>query len=130
MVHLHDIFSLLFFFSSKAPTQSPDSYPKFVSNIKSNSPRYSNYSSLCVDSYKEEVIFCFKLHTNYQHFMVDICPNEHSMVNFSISYPFKGARAGHVLYACFALVHLPQTESTRSETPRQLSQCGVRLHVN
>jgi hypothetical protein len=26
--------------------------------------------------------------------------------------------------------HSPSTESTPSETPRQLSQCGMRLHVN
>jgi hypothetical protein len=55
-VHLHEIFDF-FFFSSKAPTRSPDSYPKFVSNIKSNSPRYSNYSSLCVDSVNVELFF-------------------------------------------------------------------------
>jgi hypothetical protein len=45
-----------------------------------------------------------------------------------------------VMYACFGLIHLPHNESTRSETPHQLSQCklrpmstestGVRLHVN
>ncbi len=71
--------------------------------------------------------------------MVDICPNEHSMVNFSISYPFKGARAGHVRLFCFGASSAnwvdaewdsPSTESMRSETPRQLSQSGVRLHVN
>jgi hypothetical protein len=62
-VHLHEIFDFCFF-SSKAPTWSPDSYPKFVSNIKSNSPRYSNYSSLCVDSFNTELIFCFKLYKN------------------------------------------------------------------
>jgi hypothetical protein len=50
------------FFSSKAPTWSPDSYPKFVLNIKSNLPRYSNYLSLCVDSVNAELIFCFKLY--------------------------------------------------------------------
>jgi hypothetical protein len=48
-VHLHEIFDL-WFFSSKEPTWSPDSYPKFVSNIMSNSPRYSKYSTLRVDS--------------------------------------------------------------------------------
>ncbi len=35
-----------------------------------------------------------------------------------------------VMYACFGLIHLLHTESTRNETPRQLSQRGVRLHVN
>ncbi len=59
-VHLHEIFYFCFF-SLKAPTWSPDSYLKFVSNIKSNLPRYSNYSSLCVDSVNAELIFCFKL---------------------------------------------------------------------
>jgi hypothetical protein len=34
------------------------------------------------------------------------------------------------MYACFGLIHLPYTESMRSETPRQLSQDRVRLHVN
>ncbi len=48
-VHLHEIFYFCFF-SSKAPTWSSDSYPKFVSNITSISPRYSHYSSLCIDS--------------------------------------------------------------------------------
>jgi hypothetical protein len=72
-VHLHEIFCFCFF-SSKAPNRSPDSYPKFVLNIKSNSPRYSNYSSLCVDSVNVELIFCFKLHTIFQHFIVDIGP--------------------------------------------------------
>ncbi len=61
------------------------------------------------------------------------------MDNFSIYYPFKGTRAGYVclfLYN-FSSVHWfnaewdsPSTESTRSETPRQLSQRGMRLHVN
>jgi hypothetical protein len=57
-------FWLLFFFSSKAPTWSPDSHPKFVSNINLNSLRYSNYSSLCVDWLNAELIFCFKLYEN------------------------------------------------------------------
>jgi hypothetical protein len=34
------------------------------------------------------------------------------------------------MYACFGLSHLPHTESTRSQTLRQLSKRGVRLHVN
>ncbi len=113
-VHLHEIFYL--FFSSKAPTWSPYSYPKFVSNIKSNSPRYSNYLSLGVDSVNAELIFCF-----YKY------------------YPFKGARAAYV--RLFWIDSSPShwvnaksdsssTESTRSETPCQLSQRGVRLHVN
>jgi hypothetical protein len=44
------------------------------------------------------------------------------MVNFSISYPFKGS--------CFSLIYLLHTELMWSETPRQLSQCRVRIHVN
>ncbi len=64
---------------------------------------------------------------------------EHFIVNFSKYYPFKGARAG---YACLfwlepspshcfdAESDSPSTESKWSETPRQLSQRGVRLHVN
>jgi hypothetical protein len=34
------------------------------------------------------------------------------------------------MHACFGWISLPHTESMRSETPRQLSQRGVRLHVN
>ncbi len=34
------------------------------------------------------------------------------------------------MYACFGLIHLPYTESTPSQTLRQLSQRQVRLHVN
>ncbi len=61
------------------------------------------------------------------------------MDNFSISYPFKGARAGYVclFWFDFSSAHWvngewdsPSTESTQSETPCQLSQRGVRLHVN
>jgi hypothetical protein len=37
-VHLHEIFYFCLFSSSKSPTCSPDSSPKFVLNIKSNSP--------------------------------------------------------------------------------------------
>ncbi len=32
--------------------------------------------------------------------------------------------------ACFCLIPNPHTELTRSETPRQLNQRRVRLHVN
>jgi hypothetical protein len=35
-----------------------------------------------------------------------------------------------LMYACFGLFHLPHTESMRSQTLRQLSQRGARLHVN
>jgi hypothetical protein len=52
-VHLHEIFDF-WFFSSKVSTWSPDSHPKFVSNIKSNSPRYSKYLTLRVDSVNVE----------------------------------------------------------------------------
>ncbi len=34
------------------------------------------------------------------------------------------------MYACFGLIHLPHTESTRSQTLRQLSQRGASLHIN
>ncbi len=34
------------------------------------------------------------------------------------------------MYACFCLIRLPHTELTRNQTLCQLSQCGVRLHVN
>ncbi len=46
-VHLHEIFYFCFF-SSKAPTWSPDTYPKFNLDIKSSSPWYLNCSSLCL----------------------------------------------------------------------------------
>jgi hypothetical protein len=41
-VHLHEIFRSCFFFSSKAPSWSPDSYPRLFSNINSNSPKNTN----------------------------------------------------------------------------------------
>jgi hypothetical protein len=62
----------------------------------------------------------------------------HFMDNSSISYPFKGARAGYVCLFWFdtssadwvsAEWDSPWTESTQSETLYQLSQ-HVRLHVN
>ncbi len=34
------------------------------------------------------------------------------------------------MYACSGLIHLSHPESTQSETPRQMSQRRVRLHVN
>ncbi len=34
------------------------------------------------------------------------------------------------MYACFGLIHLVHTESTQSQTLRQLSQRRMRLHVN
>jgi hypothetical protein len=61
------------------------------------------------------------------------------MVHFSISYPFKGAGAGYVCLFWFdsSSAHWGDiewdslsTESMWSETPRQLSHSGVRLHVN
>jgi hypothetical protein len=71
--------------------------------------------------------------------MVDIGLFDHLMVNFSIFYPFKGAWACYVwlFWIDSSSSHWvdsewdsPSTESTRSETTHQLSQCGVRLHVN
>jgi hypothetical protein len=68
-----------------------------------------------------------------------LAPFEHFMVNFCKSYPFKDARAGYVymFWLIWFSTHLvdaewdsPSTESMRSETPRQLSQSRVRLHVN
>jgi hypothetical protein len=66
-------------------------------------------------------------------------PFEHFMVNFSKSYLFKGTIAGFVclFWLDSSSTHWvdtewdsPSTESTRNETPHQLSQRGVRLHVN
>ncbi len=127
-VHLHEI-SASVFFISKASTRSPVSYPKFVLVIKSNSLKYLNYSSLCVDSVNVELIFCFKLHTNFQHFMVDIGPNLNiSWLIFLYPIPLKTPEI--VMYGCFGLIHLSHSESMRNETSRQLSQQGVRLHIN
>jgi hypothetical protein len=63
---------------------------------------------------------------------------EHCMVIFLNTIPLKVPEL--VMYACFDLIHLPHwvdsewdspsTELTRSDTPHQLSQCRVRLHVN
>ncbi len=72
-------------------------------------------------------------------FWLVLAPLEHFIVNFTKYYPFKGARAGYV--CMFWLESSPShwvdaesdslsTEPTQSETPRQLSQRGVRLHVN
>ncbi len=94
-VHLHEIFDFCFF-SSKTPTWSPDSYPKFVSNIKSNSTRYSNYSSLCVDSVNAELFFASSYIKTVNIFWLTLAPFEQFIVNFSKSYSFKGARAGYV----------------------------------
>jgi hypothetical protein len=66
-------------------------------------------------------------------------PFEHFIVNLYKYCPFKGARAAYV--CMFWIVSSPShwvnaesdsssTESTRSKTPRQLSQRRVRLHVN
>ncbi len=61
------------------------------------------------------------------------------MVNFSKCYPFKGARASYVWLFWLdsspshwvdAESDSPWSESTRSETPHQPSQRGVRLHIN
>ncbi len=76
-----------------------------------------------------ELIFCFKLHTNVEYFMVIInwlcMPVLIWFIFLTLSW--RGVR-------------LPSTESTRSETPRHwvnaewdstsLSQREVRLHVN
>jgi hypothetical protein len=72
-------------------------------------------------------------------FGLTLAPFEHFIVNFSKSYPFKGPRAGHVWLFWLdssrshwvdAETDSPPSESTWNETARQLSQCGVRLHVN
>ncbi len=94
-VHLHEIFYFCFF-PSKGPTWSPDSYPKFVSNIKANSPRYSNYSSLCVDSVNAELIFASNYIKTVNIFWLIWAPFEHFIVNFYKYYPFKGTRAAYV----------------------------------
>jgi hypothetical protein len=61
--------------------------------------------------------------------MVDIGPYLNiSWLIFLHPIPLRAPEL--VLYACFGLIHHPHTESTRSETPRQLSQHRVRLHIN
>jgi hypothetical protein len=57
-------------------------------------------------------------------FWLILAPFEH----FIKSSPFKAPEL--VMYACFGLIHLPHTELMQSETPRQLSQRRVRLHIN
>jgi hypothetical protein len=68
-----------------------------------------------------------------------LAPFEHFMDNFFISYPFIGTRAGYVCLFWFDFSSAqwvnvewgsPSTESMRSETPCQLIQRRVRLHVN
>ncbi len=68
-----------------------------------------------------------------------LTPFEHFIVNFTKYYPFKDARVGYVCVFWLesspshwvdAESDSPSTESTWSETPHQLSQRGVRLHVN
>ncbi len=72
-------------------------------------------------------------------FWLVLAPFEHFTVNFTKYYPFKGAGAGYVCLFWLesspshwvnAESDSPSTESTQSETPRQLGQRGVRLHVN
>jgi hypothetical protein len=118
---------LLPFFPSKVPTWSPDSYPKLIWKIKSNLMRYSNYSSLCVDSVIAGLNFASSYIKTFRIFWLILAPFEHFMVNFSKSYPYKGVRAS---YVCLFWLHLPHTESTRSETHHQLTQHWVRLHIN
>jgi hypothetical protein len=78
-----------------------DSYPKFVSKRKSNLPRYSSYSSLCVDSVHAEVIFW---------------PNWRFHGKFSLNLvPLKAPE--RVMDACVGSVNLLHTESMRSEPP-------------
>ncbi len=122
-VNLHQIFYFCFF-SIKSPHSVPWFIPYFVLNIKSKSPRYSNHLSLCVDSVNMELIFSFKLHTNFHHW-----PHLNiSWIIFLYPFPLNALELG--IYACFGLFSLLHHESTWSETPRRLSQRGVRLYVN
>ncbi len=118
------------FFSSKAPARSSDSYPKFVSTIKLNSPRYSNYSSLCFESVNVDLIFSSNYIQTFSILWLILAPFEYFIDNFSLSYPFKGARVVYVCLSWFdsfsaywvnAEWDSPSTESTQSETPHQLS---------
>ncbi len=68
-----------------------------------------------------------------------LAPIDNFMVNFSKSYPFKGARDGYVCMLWLdSSPHTesmlsetsPSTELTRCEISHQLSQHGVRLHIN
>ncbi len=95
--------------------------------MKLNSTRYTNYSSLCVDSVNAELIFCFKLYYWYWYILYWPHLNISSLI-FLNPIPLKAPAL--VMYAWFGLINLPHTESTRSETRHQLSQHGVRLHVN
>ncbi len=90
--------------------------------------RYSNYLSFCVESVNVELIFASSFIKTFHSFWLTLALFEHFMVNFSKSYPLKAPELA--MSACFGLMHLPHTELTWSETSPQLSQCGVRLHVN
>jgi hypothetical protein len=68
-----------------------------------------------------------------------MAPFEHFIFNFSKSCPFKGTRAGYVClfwldsspsHWVHAESDSPSIESMWNETPCQLSQHGVRLHIN
>jgi hypothetical protein len=126
-VHLHEIFYFFFFFIN-----STRLVPWFIPEIRFEYKiKFAKIFKLFVtlrwfSSCK--VNFCFKLHQTFSIFWLMLAPFDHFMVNFSKSYPFKGARAGYVCLFC--LIHLPHTESMWSETLRQLRQRGVSLSVN
>jgi hypothetical protein len=72
-------------------------------------------------------------------FWLILAPFEYFMVNFSKSCPFHGARVGHVclFWLDSSSAHWvdaewesPSTESMQSETPCQMSQHGMSLHIN
>ncbi len=70
---------LFLFFFIKAPHWSPDSNPKFVSNIKLNSPRYLNYSAFCIDSVNVELLFASSYIQTFNIFWLILAPFEHFM---------------------------------------------------
>jgi hypothetical protein len=108
---LHEIF---YFFSSKAPILSPDSYPKFILNLKSNSPRYSNYLSLCIDSVNILLQASYKLSAFYGWYWT------HLNISWIISlYPIPLTRQSWVCMPVSVWFIF-----------RTLSRRRVRLHVN
>jgi hypothetical protein len=83
------------------------------------------YSPLCADSVNFLLQAIYKLLTFSGWYWPHL--NILSLI-FINPIPLKAPEL--VMYACFGLIHLPHTETTWSQTLRQLSQHGVRLHIN
>ncbi len=84
---------------------------------------------------ERRVNFCFKLYKTVNIFWLILAPFENVIINVSKNpIPLKAPEL--VMCACFGLIHLlhtesdsASTESTRSETPRKLSQRRRHQHL-